>query len=136
LTIDDLNGVARRYPLAALTLTIALLGLAGIPPLAGFASKWQIFVAGVETRDAVVVAFIAFAAFNSLLSLGYYLPLMRALYQHEASDAVQTGRGMPFTMRAPLVMLAFGVVAIGVWPDMLQWLTGAAAKAVLAAFGG
>lgn len=136
LTIDDLNGVAQRYPLAALTLSIALLSLAGIPPLAGFASKWQIFVAGFQTHDAVVVAFIAFAAFNSLLSMGYYLPLMHALYKRESSDAVLAGRDMPFTMVAPLMMMAIALVAIGVWPGLLQWLTGAAGQAVLAAFGG
>ena len=50
LTIADLNGAAQRYPLAALGLSLAVLGLGGLPPLAGFMSKWQIFVAGFETR--------------------------------------------------------------------------------------
>ncbi len=44
LTVDDLNGAARRYPLAAFGLSVAVLALGGLPPLAGFMSKWQIFV--------------------------------------------------------------------------------------------
>ena len=51
LTIADLNGAAQRYPLAALALSLAVLGLGGLPPLAGFMSKWQIFVAGFETQN-------------------------------------------------------------------------------------
>ena len=46
LDISDLAGAAKSYPLAALALAIAVLGLGGLPPLAGFMSKWQIFVAG------------------------------------------------------------------------------------------
>ncbi len=42
LTVADLAGAAHRYRLAALALSLALLGLAGLPPLAGFMSKWQI----------------------------------------------------------------------------------------------
>ncbi len=50
LKIADLAGAAGKYPLVALALSIAVLGLGGLPPLAGFMSKWQIFVAGF--RDA------------------------------------------------------------------------------------
>ena len=51
LTVDDLNGAASRYPLAALALSVAVLALGGLPPLSGFMSKWQIFVAGFETQQ-------------------------------------------------------------------------------------
>ena len=46
LVIADLAGAASRYPLPALALSVAVLGLGGLPPLAGFMSKWQIFAAG------------------------------------------------------------------------------------------
>ncbi|MFB3820270.1 MAG: complex I subunit 5 family protein, partial [Candidatus Methylomirabilales bacterium] len=49
LTVRDLDGAAQRYPLPALTLAVALFALGGLPPLAGFMSKWQIFVAGFAT---------------------------------------------------------------------------------------
>ena len=92
LTIGDLNGAAKRYPLVALTLSIALLGLGGLPPLAGFMSKWQILVAGFETRSVVLMVVMVVAALNSVLSLGYYAPLVNAVYRLEPSEAVLRGK--------------------------------------------
>jgi proton-translocating NADH-quinone oxidoreductase chain N len=136
LTIADLGGAARRYPVAALALSVAVLGLAGLPPLAGFMSKWQIFVSGLETHNLAIAALVIFAALNSVLSLAYYAPLVNAVYRQQPSDAVQQGRPLPALMSVPLVVLALAVVAIGVWPGLMQWLTGPASAALLKAFGG
>ncbi|HLF28916.1 MAG TPA: complex I subunit 5 family protein [Anaerolineae bacterium] len=136
LTIGDLGGAARRYPLAALALSIAVLGLGGLPPLAGFMSKWQIFVAGFETQNLVIGLLVVFAALNSVLSLAYYAPLVNAVYRQQPSDAVQHGQPLPVMMSVPLVVLGLAVIAIGIWPGLLQWLTGPAGAAVLTAFGG
>jgi NADH:ubiquinone oxidoreductase subunit 2 (subunit N) len=130
LTIGDLGGASSRYPLAALALSIALLGLGGLPPLAGFMSKWQILVAGAATRDAVLIALVSFAALNSLLSLGYYAPLVNALYRHEPSVAVKAGAPMPVLLNVPLVVLALLVVGAGFWPEMFSWITGPASQAL------
>ena len=135
LTVDDLSGAARRYPLVALALSVAVLGLAGLPPLAGFMSKWQIFVAGFATRNGLIEALVIFAALNSVLSLAYYAPLVNAVYRHEPSAAVASGKPLSLAMNAPLALLALAVVAIGVWPGLMTWLTGPAGSALLAAFG-
>lgn len=135
LLVSDLNGAAQRYPLAALALSLAVLGLGGLPPLAGFMSKWQIFVAGFETKDLAVSLLVIFAALNSVLSLAYYAPLVNALYRKQPSLAVQQGGAIPLTMSIPLALMALAVAALGVWPGLAQWLTGPASSAVLAAFG-
>lgn len=131
LTIPDLAGAARRYPLAALALSLAVLGLGGLPPLAGFMSKWQILVAGVATRNPVVYGLVAFAALNSVLSLAYYAPLVNVVYRREPSAAVRRGRPLPAAMGLPLVLLGLAVVAVGVWPGLLGWLTEPAGAAAL-----
>ena len=51
LMLTDLNGVSRKYPLLAVSLSAALLSLGGLPPFAGFMSKWQILVAGAEAKQ-------------------------------------------------------------------------------------
>jgi proton-translocating NADH-quinone oxidoreductase chain N len=135
LTTADLAGAAKRYPLPALALSIAVLGLGGLPPLAGFTSKWQIFVAGFQTQNTLIVALVIFAALNSVLSLGYYAPLVNAMYRQQPSAAMQGGKSMPVTMTIPLVLLALAIIVIGVWPTILQWLTAPAGAALLAAFG-
>ncbi len=135
LTVKDLAGAARRYPLVALSLSVAVLGLGGLPPLAGFMSKWQIFVAGFATHNLVIDGLIIFAALNSVLSLAYYAPLVNAMYREEPSEAVQRGQPLSVLMIVPLALLALAVVAIGLWPDLLRWLSDPAGSALMAAFG-
>jgi proton-translocating NADH-quinone oxidoreductase chain N len=136
LTIHDLDGAARRYPLVALTLSLAVLGLGGLPPLAGFMSKWQIFVAGFQAHHLWISLLIVFAALNSVLSLAYYAPLVNAVYRKKPSLAVLKAGRLPGRMTAPLLLLALAVTALGLWPNLASWLTGPAGKALLSAFGG
>lgn len=135
LVISDLTGAARRYPLAALALSLAVLGLGGLPPLAGFMSKWQIFLAGFATHNFLIAALVIFAALNSVLSLAYYAPLVNQVYRKQPSQVVLQGEPMPALMNIPLAVLSLAVVAIGIWPSLVQWLTGPAGSALLAAFG-
>lgn len=136
LYLADLSGAARRYPLVALAFSAALLGLGGLPPLAGFMSKWQIFVAGVDTQDVAITLAVAFAALNSVLSLAYYVPLVNALYRQKTSASVERGRAIPVTMKLPLALLLIAVVVLGLLPTVVNWLTEPAAAAMIRLFGG
>jgi formate hydrogenlyase subunit 3/multisubunit Na+/H+ antiporter MnhD subunit len=136
LTVDDLNGAAGRYPLTALALTIAVLALGGLPPLSGFMSKWQIFVAGFETRSAAVEILVIFAALNSVLSLAYYAPLVNRMYRHDPSAAVAAGRPVSVMMGLPLAVMAVLVVVLGFWPGLVDAITHPAAVHLVSIFGG
>ena len=136
LTLDDLDGAAGRYPLVALALTAAVLALGGLPPLSGFMSKWQIFVAGFETRNAAVEVLVIFAAVNSVLSLAYYAPLVNRLYRREASAAVAAGRPVSRVMGAPLAVMTALVILLGFWPGLADALTRPAAEHLVSLFGG
>ena len=136
LTVDDLNGASRRYPLATFGLSIAVLALGGLPPLAGFMSKWQIFVGSAETHSLPVILLVVFAALNSVLSLGYYAPLVNRMYRREPSAVVSAGKPAPLGMTLPLVLLMAVVVVLGFWPAAVQIVTSPAAANLLAMFGG
>jgi proton-translocating NADH-quinone oxidoreductase chain N len=136
LTISDLAGASRRYPLAALALSVALLGLGGLPPLVGFMSKWQIMVAGLATQNLWVAVLIVFAALNSVLSLAYYAPVVNTLYRQKPSLQVTGGERVPALMQAPLVVMLIAVILLGLWPALVQGMTGLAGEALLSAFGG
>ena len=136
LLIEDMAGVARRYPVAALTLSLAVLGLGGLPPLAGFMSKWQIFEAGFETHNAWMEVLVIFAALNSVLSLAYYVPLINVMYRLEPSEKVKRGVSMPRIMFVPLLILGLGIIIVGVWPNLMGWLTLPAARVLMANLGG
>jgi proton-translocating NADH-quinone oxidoreductase chain N len=131
LKISELSGAAQRYPIAAFTLAVAVIGLAGLPPLAGFASEWQIFTAGFATQNSIIDGFVIFAALNSVLSLAYYIPLVNTIYGPKQSSAVQTGKRLPISMTLPLITLGVAVAVIGVWPSLLSGLTGTAGQALL-----
>ena len=135
LEIKDLAGAARKYPLAGLALSIALLALGGLPPLAGFMSKWQIFVAGFQGNNGWLIALVIFAALNSVLSLAYYAPVVNMLYRRKMEPVVQQGAAIPLAMNLAMGVLALAIVVIGLWPAALSWLTQPAAQAFLSMFG-
>lgn len=136
LTVEDLNGAGNRYPVTAFALSVAVLALGGLPPLSGFMSKWQIFVAGFETRSAGVEALVIFAAVNSVLSLAYYAPLVNRMYRHDPSPAVAAGRPVSFLMGAPVVVLTLIVVVLGFWPGLVDFITRPAAAHLVPIFTG
>jgi len=136
LMIQELNGAAKRYPMPALALSVAVLALGGLPPLAGFMSKWQIFVAGFTTHNALIASLVIFAALNSVLSLAYYAPLVNAVYRKEPSAAVTRGAVVPDSMVLPLTVLTALIVVLGLWPSLLNWLTEPAGAALVAALRG
>jgi formate hydrogenlyase subunit 3/multisubunit Na+/H+ antiporter MnhD subunit len=134
LTVDELSGAAQRYPLVAFAFSLAVLGLGGIPPLAGFMSKWQIVISGFETHNLVILLLVIFIALNSVLSLAYYAPLVNTIYRRGQSTAVRMGSPVPASMTIPLVGLSIFVVLVGVWPTLTSWLISPASTALLSAF--
>lgn len=139
LLVSDLSGAAGRYPLVALAFSLSLLGLGGIPPLVGFLSKWQILVAGAQTRSLLVLAVVVITAVNSVFSLVYYAPLINRMYRREPSAAVATAVArdvrIPLSMSLPLLLLATAVVIVGLWPALFGWLVQPAGEAFLQLFG-
>jgi formate hydrogenlyase subunit 3/multisubunit Na+/H+ antiporter MnhD subunit len=135
LKITDLAGAAQKYPLVALALSIALLALGGMPPLAGFMSKWQIFVAGFQTQNPWIIVLMIFMALNSVLSLGYYAPLVNMMYRKEPSSPVLAGKPLPSTITIALIVMALLVIVLGFAPGLMDWLTVPAGERLMQIFG-
>jgi len=135
--LDDLNGMAMRVPLAAWLLALAVAGLAGVPPLAGFLGKWELAVGALEILrggDAAVVS-VALAVFvvNSLIALGYYLPLAGRLFLGSAvsADGASDGVAVSPWMSVPISVMGGLVVVCGVWPGPILDLARQAADHLL-----
>jgi formate hydrogenlyase subunit 3/multisubunit Na+/H+ antiporter MnhD subunit len=134
LKVADLAGAAQKYPVAALGLSIAVLALGGMPPLSGFMSKWQIFVAGFGTQNAWIVALMIFMALNSVMSLGYYAPLVNLMYRKEPSNAVTAGKKLTWTISLTLIVMTALVILLGLFPTLMNWLTVPAAQQLMMMF--
>jgi proton-translocating NADH-quinone oxidoreductase chain N len=135
LKITDLAGTAQKYPMVALALSLAVLGLGGLPPLAGFMSKWQIFVAGFQTQNTWIIALMIFMALNSVLSLAYYAPLVNMMYRKSPSTQVLAGKRLSLAIALPLVIMMLAVIILGFAPQLMDWVTIPAAQTLLTLFG-
>jgi multicomponent Na+:H+ antiporter subunit D len=71
--VDQLDGAGRAMPLTMFAFTIAALGMIGLPPVAGFISKWQLGVGGLQAGQVWVIFVLAA---SSLLNAAYFLPLI------------------------------------------------------------
>jgi NADH-quinone oxidoreductase subunit N len=83
LKVDNLAGLARRSPLLAFTLAVAAFSLAGVPPTAGFTGKFFLLVTAFR---AGYLAIVIIAAVNTVISIFYYLNLVRVSYSREAES--------------------------------------------------
>jgi NADH-quinone oxidoreductase subunit N len=113
-SIEGLGGLWQRSPLLALLLLVAIFGLAGIPPTAGFAGKWFLFSAALESGH---FALVLIAAINSTVALYYYLLVIRAAYLAPAE-------GRPPLVPRPRYVIAGTLAAVvvlvaGVYPGPL-----------------
>jgi len=106
---------------------ISIAGLAGIPPLAGFIGKWVVIIEALKAKNILASLGIALFLINSLISLGYYLPMLRLVFATESSRDVGSSKSqrMPFVMILSLVILGSLVLWIGIqptnWMDWAAW---------------
>lgn len=124
-TVTELSGTSAQLPLIAVTFSVALGGLAGIPPLAGFISKWFILGQALRPGTALVYAGLGLFLLNSLVALAYYLPLIARLFSPPDPSGPGTGDRIRISawMATPLILLAALVIAIGVAPGTWwQWM--------------
>ena len=116
IEIADYNGLYQTNPRLAFILTLALFSLAGIPPFAGFFSKFFIFMAAFESGFHVLV-FIALI--NTVISLYYYLLIVKAMYINSNETPIAPFKSDGYT-RISLVLCTGGIVAIGIISAIYQ----------------
>ncbi len=114
--IADYAGLARRSPLLALAMLLALLSLAGIPPLGGFLGKFYLFAAAME-YPARFLWLVVLAVLLSIVSLFYYLMVIRQMYIEKSASTAPVAVG-PLTT-VVLVVCAAGIILTGVVPRPL-----------------
>jgi NADH-quinone oxidoreductase subunit N len=97
-SVASMRGLGRERPLLAWPMTLAMLGLAGIPATAGFMGKFYLIdasVAGGYTWLGVVIVI------GSMISLGYYLPVIAAMWMSEAPGPADADAGSQSVSPAP-----------------------------------
>lgn len=109
VSMDDYNGLYSTNPRLALVMTLAMFSLAGIPPFAGFFSKFFIFAAAAEQGYYILVLI---ALINTIISLYYYLLVVKAMFINK-SDAPIAAFRCDGAMRFSLSLCSAGIVLLG-----------------------
>ncbi len=110
LTRDHCKGLYKTNPKLSFLMTLALFSLAGIPPFAGFFSKFFVFMSAFEAGFLVLV-FIALI--NTVISLYYYLLIVKAMYIETSETPIPTLKSDNFA-RTSLVICLIGIVLLGI----------------------
>ena len=109
-TLDEYNGLYTTNPRLAFLMTLCLFSLAGIPPFAGFFSKFFIFAAAFNSGFHLLV-FIALA--NTVISLYYYLRIVKAMYINKSDEPIAAFRSDNYT-RAALLICTLGITVLSI----------------------
>ena len=113
-TFDGFNGFARQQPLLAVTTTIFLLSLAGIPLTAGFLAKFYMLKAALATDKNLWL--VIFAVLMAAVSVYYYFRVIQAMYFKEGETQVIQ---VTPSFKWMIATLAFLVILLGVFPGLL-----------------
>jgi NADH-quinone oxidoreductase subunit N len=118
--ISDYRGLAKRSPFLAAAMMLFLFSLAGIPPLAGFTSKFFLFASAIGTpgeADGTWIWLAFVAILNSAISLYYYARVVKAMYIEKGESTEKIKIPTIFTV-AIVICLVF-VIVLGVYPDLI-----------------
>lgn len=112
--IDDYKGLYKTNPFLSWILALALFSLAGVPPTAGFFGKLFLLTAG---GAKAAYWFILVAALNMIISLYYYLRVVRAMFMDKNDNPVEPIKVSP-VVKLALVICGAGIILIG----LLSWI--------------
>jgi NADH-quinone oxidoreductase subunit N len=116
---QNFAGLCARSPLLAGCMAIFILSLAGIPPLAGFFGKFYLFSAALGAGgNHGLLWLVALALFGSLISLYYYLIVLKVIFVDEAAIPTPVVK-TDLLSRISLTLLALVVLVLGITPDAL-----------------
>jgi len=122
---EDWRGIGRKAPLIGVCMTIFLLSLTGIPPMAGFVGKFYLFAAVVAHGGYWYWILAVIGVLNSVVSLFYYFRVVKAMYMMDPPDGLQTVN-VDAGRKLLLGILAALTVLIGIYWTPLSRIAGSA----------
>ena len=124
-SFDDLRGLGSRYPLVGAVMGIAMLSLAGMPPLVGFFAKFSIFMAAIAEG---YIWLTVIGLLTSAVSFAYYLRPMIVMFMRP-EGAVEVSRSMDRRLALGMALSTVAIVALGVFTE--SWMRIAEAAVIV-----
>ena len=128
VNIDDYNGLYKTNPMLSVAMMLAMFSLAGIPPFAGFFSKFFIFTSALQAGTVSMYVLVLIALINTIVSLYYYLLVVKAMFIHQ-DDCVIAPFKSALSERIALLVCVIGIILIGIVPFFYTFLEAASVLA-------
>jgi len=122
-SMESYKGLAQRSQLLALSMTVCLLSLVGIPPFAGFISKFLLFYGTLQaglSGDTWIIALVVAGVLNSAISLYYYFKVIRLMYLYDASDSNSVEFSNTVRYISFLTLLSLAVIIPIFWQSLFE----------------
>ena len=113
VSTDDYNGLFKTNPWLSFTMMVAMFSLAGIPPFAGFFSKFFVFAGALKDADVALYVLVLIALINTIISLYYYLLVVKAMFIRQDDCAIPTLQSH-WSEKAGMILCVLGIVLLGV----------------------
>ena len=117
--LDRFKGLGQKSPLLAMLMSIFLFSLAGIPPLAGFMGKYQVFLAAIQAKQTFLAIL---GVLTSVVGAYYYIRVIMVMYFQKPVEAEAEVVPTPQTITAPIATLAVIAVLLilfGIYPSII-----------------
>ena len=107
--IEDLSGLSKNHPLLSLSFLVILFSLAGIPPLAGFCSKFYLFFAAMSSS---LYSLAILGVLTSVVSCFYYIRLIKIMYFESRRWSASTGRTTRWSLASQPLLFEDPLLAV------------------------
>lgn len=113
VSMDDYNGLYKTNPRLSFAMMLAMFSLAGIPPFAGFFSKFFIFTSAIEQGSIAIYVLVLIALINTIPSLYYYLLVVKAMFINGNETPIATFKSS-VSERLGLWICVAGIILLGI----------------------
>lgn len=129
--ISELNGIGKVMPWTMGAFTVGAVGLAGIPPVNGFISKWYLGNGAIESNMYILLVILVL---SGLLNAAYFFPIIQRAFFRRGQGLKGHSEASPFLV-VPLVLTAALSLLFGLYPDMFLYFYSLAVKVAASLFG-
>ncbi|MGN0659940.1 MAG: complex I subunit 5 family protein [Emergencia sp.] len=114
-SLNRIGQIYRKMPKTAVVIVVSALSMVGIPPTAGFFSKWYLALGAAQAGSYIYVAVLVV---SSLLNAVYFFSLLEHIFMDEDPQTElqhpEKTRELPFTMMLPIILCGIGIIVLGV----------------------
>ncbi len=121
VSMGEYSGLSKTNPRLAFAMMLAMFSLAGIPPFAGFFSKFFIFTGAINQGSTAIYVLVLIALINTIISLYYYLLVVKAMFISDKPAVIEKFKSS-CGERFALIITVAGIILLGIASPIYNWL--------------